>query len=66
MTNKKKQPELLEKRIKILDEMLKRKFASNYESVREAFLHIDTDYDLDEMIKSNDVKLNNASKKYLI
>ena len=25
--------------------MLKRKFASNYESVREAFLHIDTDYD---------------------
>ena len=30
------------------------------------YRHIDTDYDLDEMIKSNDVKLNNASKKYLI
>ena len=28
-----------------MDDVLKRKFASNYESVREAFLHIDNDYD---------------------
>jgi hypothetical protein len=30
------------------------------------YRRIDTDADIDEMIKSNDVKLNNASKKYLI
>ena len=45
ITNAGKQPEIIEKRIKVLEEMLKQKFASNYVSVREAFLHLDSDYD---------------------
>jgi hypothetical protein len=43
--NQKMQPEIIEKRIKVLEDMIKQKFANNYVSVREAFLHLDADYD---------------------
>ena len=44
-TNLTSQPAIIEKRIKVLDNMLKQKFACNYVSVREAFLHLDADHD---------------------
>lgn len=43
--NKKKYPEVIEKRLLELERMMKLKFSNCYESVRKAFLALDTDYD---------------------
>jgi len=43
--NKGKQPEVIMERLKKLEKHLKEKFSNNWESVRKAFLALDTDYD---------------------
>ena len=44
-TNKGKQSEVMEKRIKDLENHIKLKIANNYFQVRKAFLALDTDFD---------------------
>ena len=43
--NKEKQPEIIFERIQKLERILKTKFANIWDSVRKAFLDLDTDYD---------------------
>ena len=43
--NKGKQPEIIEERLKKLEKLLKERFSNNWDSVRKAFLGLDTDYD---------------------
>jgi Ca2+-binding EF-hand superfamily protein len=43
--NKGKQPEIIQDRLKLLEKCLKEKFSNNWDSVRKAFLGLDTDYD---------------------
>lgn len=43
--NKEKQTEIIQDRLKRLEKILKDKFSNNWESVRKAFLALDTDYD---------------------
>lgn len=43
--NKEKQPEIIQDRLKRLEKMLKDRFSNNWDSVRKAFLGLDTDYD---------------------
>lgn len=43
--NKEKQPEIIADRLKRLEKILKDKFSNNWESVRKAFLALDSDYD---------------------
>jgi len=54
-TNGDRQPAIVEKRIRKLDEMLKHKFSLNYSSVREAFLSLDGNFDgkitVEDMLK---------------
>ena len=43
--NKGKQPEIIHERLKRLEKLLKVRFSNNWDSVRKAFLDLDTDYD---------------------
>lgn len=43
--NREKQPEIIMERLKKLERQLKDKFSNNWDSVRKAFLGLDTDYD---------------------
>jgi Ca2+-binding EF-hand superfamily protein len=43
--NQDKQPEVIAERLKKLEKVLKDKFSNNWESVRKAFLALDSDYD---------------------
>ena len=43
--NKGKQPEIIQERLKRLERLLKVRFSNNWDSVRKAFLDLDTDYD---------------------
>ena len=45
LSNAGQQPQLIEERIKKLEKVLKLKLSMTYVSVREAFLHLDSDYD---------------------
>ena len=44
-TNQGKQPEIIQERLKKLEKLLKDKLSNNWDSVRKAFLGLDTDYD---------------------
>jgi hypothetical protein len=44
-TNKDNQSEIIQERLIILEKRLKEKFSNNWDSVRKAFLGLDTDYD---------------------
>ncbi|CDW71437.1 ef-hand calcium-binding domain-containing protein 6 [Stylonychia lemnae] len=44
-TNKGKQPEIIQERLKKLEKLLKDRLSNNWDSVRKAFLGLDTDYD---------------------
>eukprot|EP00347_Sterkiella_histriomuscorum_P012608 403367915 len=43
--NKGKQPEIIQDRLRKLEKLLKERFSNNWDSVRKAFLGLDTDYD---------------------
>ena len=43
--NKGKQPEIIQERLRKLEKLLKDRFSNNWDSVRKAFLGLDTDYD---------------------
>ena len=43
--NKGKQPEIIQERLRKLEKLLKERFSNNWDSVRKAFLGLDTDYD---------------------
>jgi hypothetical protein len=43
--NQGKQPEIIQERLKRLEKLLKVRFSNNWDSVRKAFLGLDTDYD---------------------
>ncbi len=45
LRNQDKQPEIIQERLRILEKQLKEKFSNNWDSVRKAFLGLDTDYD---------------------
>ena len=45
LKNQDRQPELIVQRLKKLEKQLKEKFSNNWDSVRKAFLGLDTDYD---------------------
>ena len=45
LKNQDRQPELIIQRLKKLEKQLKEKFSNNWDSVRKAFLGLDTDYD---------------------
>ena len=45
LKNKEKQPEIIMERLRKLEKLLKVKFSNNWDSVRKAFLGLDTDYD---------------------
>jgi len=72
-TNKAKQPAIIEDRLLVLEKKLKTKFSNCYESVRKAFLALDTDYDgfitVEDILKyfGNEPGLNyNDLKKIMI
>jgi uncharacterized protein YneF (UPF0154 family) len=72
-TNIEKQPEIIEDRLQRLEAKLKTKFSNCYESVRKAFLALDTDYDgyitVEDILKyfGNEPDLNyNDLKKLMI
>lgn len=43
--NREKQADVITERLKKLERILKDKFSNNWESVRKAFLALDSDYD---------------------
>jgi hypothetical protein len=45
LKNQEKQPDIIIERLKKLERQLKVKFSNNWDSVRKAFLGLDTDYD---------------------
>lgn len=45
LKNQEKQPEIIRERLIKLERMLKDRFSNNWDSVRKAFLGLDTDYD---------------------
>jgi hypothetical protein len=45
LRNQDRQPEIIQERLRTLEKQLKDKFANNWDSVRKAFLGLDTDYD---------------------
>ena len=72
MKNKQKQPQVIEDRIIALEQKLKKKFSNCFESVRKAFLALDTNYDgfitVEDILKyfGNDTDLNFNDLKKLI
>jgi Ca2+-binding EF-hand superfamily protein len=64
MQNKGKQPKVIEDRLIVLETRLKTKFSNCFESVRKAFLMLDTDYDgyitIEDILKyfGNETDLN--------
>lgn len=71
--NKEKHPEVIHGRLQTLEERLKIKFSNCFESVRKAFLALDSDYDgyinVEDILKyfANETDLNfNDLKKLLI
>lgn len=72
MNNREKQPQLIEDRLIKLEERLKIKFSNCFESVRKAFLALDTDYDgyitIEDILKyfGNETDLNFNDLKKLI
>ena len=72
-SNGEKQAQVIEERVKKLERKLKEKFSNCYESVRKAFLALDTDYDgfitVEDILKyfGNETDLNyNELKKLMI
>jgi Ca2+-binding EF-hand superfamily protein len=72
ITNKHKQPQVIEDRLLKLEIRLKTKFSNCFESVRKAFLSLDTDYDgfitVEDILKyfGNETDLNFNDLKKLI
>jgi len=72
VNNREKQPQLIEDRLIKLEERLKIKFSNCFESVRKAFLALDTDYDgyitIEDILKyfGNETDLNFNDLKKLI
>ena len=70
--NKKNQPVIIEDRLIKLEERLKTKFSNCFESVRKAFLLLDSDYDgyitIEDILKyfGNETDLNYNDLKKLI
>lgn len=70
--NTTQQPKLLEDRINVIERLIKKKFSSSYETVRKAFLALDSDYDgyitLEDILRhfGNDQNLNYDDLKKLI
>ena len=71
--NKQNQPQIIEERLVKLETRLKLKFSNCFESVRKAFLALDTDYDgfitIEDILKyfGNETDLNfNDLKKLII
>ncbi len=58
------QPKLIEDRIKLIETTIKKKFSSAYETVRKAFLALDTDFD--GYITLEDILRHFGSDKNLI
>jgi hypothetical protein len=63
LKNKTKQPKVIEERLIKLEQKLKVKFSNCFESVRKAFLALDTDYDgFITKIRSMRDQLNSGNK----
>lgn len=66
------QPKLIEDRINLIETTIKKKFSSAYETVRKAFLALDTDFDgyvtLEDILRhfGSDKNLNYEDLKKLI
>jgi Ca2+-binding EF-hand superfamily protein len=72
LKNKTNQPKVIEERLMKLEKKLKIKFSNCFESVRKAFLSLDTDYDgfitVEDILKyfGNETDLNYTDLKKLI
>ena len=70
--NTMQQPKLIEDRINLIETTIKKKFSSAYETVRKAFLALDTDFDgyitLEDILRhfGSDKNLNYEDLKKLI
>lgn len=72
LRNKDNQPKVIEERLALLENKLKIKFSNCFESVRKAFLALDSDYDgfitVEDILKyfANEIELNYNDLKKLI